>query len=143
LRLRKTLEDAKPEERAAVLEEHLREQLGRVLRLPASSIERRAPFSSFGVDSLTSLELRNHLESGLGLKLEATLLFTYPHLASLTEHLLAGMGLSAGRDPDAASGARAGPRDASGDLEALTRLTERDAEALLEEELASLEDYLK
>jgi hypothetical protein len=35
-----------------------------------------------------SLELRNQLEASVGLKLSATLLFTYPNLAALAEYLL-------------------------------------------------------
>ncbi len=80
-------------DRAARLEAHVIEQLGQVLRLPPSRIERRAPFTSLGLDSLMSLEARNRLERSLGLRLRATLFYTYPNAASLAEHLLGGMEL--------------------------------------------------
>jgi epothilone polyketide synthase D len=46
------------------------------------------PFGSLGIDSLMSLEVRNRLDSSLGLKLPATLLFTFTNVALLAEHLL-------------------------------------------------------
>ncbi|XXY19856.1 type I polyketide synthase [Sorangium sp. So ce216] len=92
--LRDTLSNAEPERRAELLERHLGEQLGRVLRLDPSRVDRLAAFGSFGLDSLMSLEVRNHLEASLGMKLSATLLFTYPNLAALSEYLLDKLELS-------------------------------------------------
>ncbi|XXT16878.1 SDR family NAD(P)-dependent oxidoreductase [Sorangium sp. So ce429] len=88
VRIREVLERARPDERRALMERHLTEQLCRVLRMGAADVDALAVFTSLGIDSLMSLELRNRLESGLGLKLPATLLFTYPTIASLAEHLL-------------------------------------------------------
>jgi acyl carrier protein len=44
-------------------------------------------FSGLGMDSLTSLELRNRLEKILGLKLPVTLLFDHPSPRRLAEFL--------------------------------------------------------
>ena len=44
-------------------------------------------FFGLGMDSLTSLELRNRLEKALGLKLAATVLFDQPSPERLTEYL--------------------------------------------------------
>ncbi|HTN88888.1 MAG TPA: SDR family NAD(P)-dependent oxidoreductase [Sorangium sp.] len=88
VRIRDVLETARPEERRALMERHLTEQLCRVLRMAIADVDALAVFTSLGIDSLMTLELRNRLESGLGLKLPATLLFTYPNIASLAEHLL-------------------------------------------------------
>jgi acyl transferase domain-containing protein/acyl carrier protein len=85
--LRASLEQAPAPQRASLIQAHVREQLGRVLRLDPSRIDPRTPFTSLGVDSLTSLELRNRLEATLGLKLSATLLFTYATPAALAAHL--------------------------------------------------------
>jgi acyl carrier protein len=84
---REALERAALEERAVKIQDHVVEQLGRVLHMDPSRIHRRAPFTSLGVDSLMSLELRNRLEASLGLRLSAALLFTYPMPAALAEHL--------------------------------------------------------
>lgn len=41
-----------------------------------------------------SLELRNRLEQGLGLRLQATLVFAYPNLDALTAHLMERLNLA-------------------------------------------------
>ncbi|MBL8975146.1 MAG: SDR family NAD(P)-dependent oxidoreductase, partial [Myxococcales bacterium] len=87
-RAREQIAALAPAGRLAALERLLAETLARVLRLPAASIERDRPLGGLGVDSLMSLEIRNRLEAALGLKLSATLLFTYPDLASLAAYLL-------------------------------------------------------
>ncbi|HYO69821.1 MAG TPA: SDR family NAD(P)-dependent oxidoreductase, partial [Archangium sp.] len=86
--IREELRQAAQDQRGALLEEYLRKQMARVLRLEPSRLERHEAFTNMGMDSLMSLELRNRLEASLGLKLSATLLFTYPDLASLAEYLL-------------------------------------------------------
>ncbi|AGP36043.1 type I polyketide synthase [Sorangium cellulosum] len=109
---RQALERESPPARLPLLEKHVAQQLGRVLRLDAARIERRAPFSGLGMDSLMSLELRNRLESSLGIKLSATLLFTYPDIASLAEHLLGRMALRGGPpEPPGGTAAGAPPGD--------------------------------
>nr|WP_275939224.1 type I polyketide synthase [Polyangium spumosum] len=85
---RETLDRAPSGERAALLEKLVIEHLGRVVRMEPSRIERAVPFAALGVDSLMSLELRNRLEAALGVRLSATLLFTYPNPAALAEYLL-------------------------------------------------------
>jgi acyl transferase domain-containing protein/acyl carrier protein len=87
-RLREKLAQAQGPERQAVLEQHLREQVAFVSRLDADQIGRSAPFKALGMDSLMSLELRARLEASLGVRLSATILFMYPHIAALSRHLL-------------------------------------------------------
>ncbi|PTL76611.1 type I polyketide synthase [Vitiosangium sp. GDMCC 1.1324] len=104
--IREELRKAEPGQRGALLEEHLKKQLARALRLEPSRLDRHEPFINMGMDSLVSLELRNRLEASLGLKLSATLLFTYPELASLSEYLLGQPALTG----EAEGGAEAQPR---------------------------------
>nr|ALD82521.1 polyketide synthase [Nannocystis sp. MB1016] len=92
--MRETLTRTAAGERMAALEDHVVEQLGRVLRLPPEKIERGLPFTRIGLDSLMSLETRNRLERSLGLKLPPTLCFTYPDTTSLAAFLLATLGLA-------------------------------------------------
>ncbi|XXT16435.1 SDR family NAD(P)-dependent oxidoreductase [Sorangium sp. So ce429] len=98
-RLREALIEAEPGERSRLLEEHLKEELGRVIHLRASMIDGAATFSSLGVDSLMGLELRNRLEASLGVRLSVALLFAYPTVASLAQHLLDRMALPAASSP--------------------------------------------
>ena len=85
--LRLTLEAADPARRAALLEAHVREQIGRVLRLDPQRIPADASFASFGVDSLSALEFRNRLESTLGKRFSSTLVWAYPNLQALVRYL--------------------------------------------------------
>ncbi|MBK8254809.1 MAG: SDR family NAD(P)-dependent oxidoreductase [Polyangiaceae bacterium] len=68
--------------------EYVAENLGKVLRLDPSKVDQTAPFTSLGVDSLAGLELRNRLEAGLGVRLSASILFTYSSTARLARYLL-------------------------------------------------------
>src|SRR5262249_35421784 len=75
----------------------LRVQIAQVLRLPEDKIEKDAPLMSLGMDSLMGLELRNRIEAALGVTAPATLLWTYPTVATLSGHLVGQVGF---RDND-------------------------------------------
>lgn len=85
--LLQALHTADSEQRSVLLRKYVREQLGHVLRMQPSQIDDATPFKSLGLDSLLGLELRNLLESGLGLKLSATLSWTYPNVSRLAAYL--------------------------------------------------------
>nr|AQW44888.1 polyketide synthase [Corallococcus coralloides] len=92
--VRDRLVAAEPGRRRALLESYLREQVGRILKQDAARIELDQPFGVLGMDSLTGLELRNRLESGLKLTLSATLIYAYPTVTALTAHLIEQLDLS-------------------------------------------------
>lgn len=84
----RVLRAAKPGERTTLMEEFVRQQVAKVLRMDPALIETRAPLRALGIDSLMALELRNQLERSLETTLAATLVFTYPHVSAIAQHLL-------------------------------------------------------
>ncbi|MBF6208639.1 type I polyketide synthase [Streptomyces gardneri] len=88
------LRAATPAERPRLIDDVVTEQLGRILHLDAASIDRKAPLTTMGVDSLMALELRNRLEAALGVRLSATLLYSAPTVRALTEQLLDVLGMA-------------------------------------------------
>jgi myxalamid-type polyketide synthase MxaE and MxaD len=67
--------------------DHVREQVGAVLKMPASKIDVRKPLGTMGLDSLLSLEFVRRLSASTGLKLPATIVFNYPTVAALAAEL--------------------------------------------------------
>ena len=106
--LRERLGGLAPADRAAGLLALVREQVGSVLRLAAARIDADEPLASLGLDSLTSLALRQRLEAATGLELSATVLWNYPTPTALAATLGERLGLGPGAtdvtppdDPDA------------------------------------------
>nr|ALD82522.1 polyketide synthase [Nannocystis sp. MB1016] len=94
--LRARLMGAGAQARVVLLLERLREEAARVLRLPVDELAVETPLTALGMDSLMGLELRNRIEAALGLRIPATLLWIYPTVTALAEHLA---GLLAGPEP--------------------------------------------
>lgn len=92
--LAKLLGEPEPQRRAR-LEERLAQQAAGVLRLPAARLDHRTPLGSYGLSSLMALELRNVIEGELGLPLSATVLWNYPTISALAEHLLSKLAAAA------------------------------------------------
>lgn len=84
---RQILLASEPEQRRAVFETYLIQQLAQILKLAPSRLEPDKPLGSWGLDSLMALELRNRLEAALDLTLSATLVWNYPTVNDLIGYL--------------------------------------------------------
>lgn len=112
--------------RRKVLLEYLRGEALEVLGLGKSHfIDERQPLVRMGLDSLMAVEFRNRLVKALDRPLTATLLFDYPNLGRLADHLEEGQ--ASAQIPAAAT------EDSF--AESLDLLTDEQAEELLKEEL--------
>lgn len=72
----------------AQLRSYVGQQLAQVLGIAATAIDPQQGLSDLGLDSLTAVEFRNLLQKHLDCRLPSTLLFDYPTLARLTDHLV-------------------------------------------------------
>ncbi|WP_292435676.1 type I polyketide synthase [Methylobacter sp.] len=76
-----------PDQQQELMLNHISQMAGSVLGL-STEIDPRRGFFELGMDSLTSMELRNRLQRELDITLDATLTFKYPSVSALSEHLL-------------------------------------------------------
>jgi acyl carrier protein len=113
---------------------YLTERALHVLGLDAiTPVDRRVPLKEMGLDSLMAVELANSLVRTGGQSLPATLLFDYPTLEALATYLARVWRLEA--EVDAAIDAA--PPTSAESMNAVAELSDKEAEALLLEELAS------
>ena len=123
-----------------------------VLGLPASeAVDIHQGFFQMGMDSLTSMALRNRLQREFACPLGATIIFKYPTVSSLAEFLLAavlGPEVDAAEHDPVQSDPMGAGRPAADETipgtaakmihAALDDITEKEAEALLLERLDDL-----
>jgi acyl carrier protein len=72
----------------ALLVDYVRSQVSRILGLNSSKlIDLQQEFFNLGMDSMTSMELRNSLKDSLGCSLPSNLIFNYPTVEALVNYL--------------------------------------------------------
>lgn len=79
---------AQPAARVRLLGEYLSKSLAGILKVPAESIEHDLPISKMGFDSLMSIELKNQMETDLGVSISMARLLKGPTLVELTETVM-------------------------------------------------------
>ena len=99
-------------ERQPLIEAFLVEQIAHVLRCSPAKVDVQQPLTQLGVDSLMAVELKNRVESDLGLIVPVTALLEGPSLAQLSARLVtelpAPVAVSAAAVPAVAASAGAG-----------------------------------
>ncbi|MBF0135020.1 MAG: type I polyketide synthase [Magnetococcales bacterium] len=133
-----TLRELPLNEQRARLLEHVKSQLARVLGIPSSrDIDENKGFFDLGMDSLTSVELRNALQATLGTSLSSTLLFKFTTPLALGTHLAEKLLDSKGSAPVPATPATpVAPAETL--LQDVKTLSDTDIEALINQEFANL-----
>ncbi|MFF9260806.1 type I polyketide synthase [Streptomyces longwoodensis] len=87
--LKELLEELPAGERSSAVRDMVLAETARALgHADGDGLDARSPFPQLGLDSLTSVELRNRLAARTGLGLPATLVFDHPTPADLATHLL-------------------------------------------------------
>jgi NADPH:quinone reductase-like Zn-dependent oxidoreductase/acyl carrier protein len=122
--------------RRALLESRLQQELARILRINPSQVGRTAPLQSFGLDSISAVELRNRWSEELGLLLSATLIWDHPTISALATHLADKMEIPLD-SAEAATLAQDAERTAV--VAQIRELSEEQAEALLIQTLSTIE----
>jgi acyl transferase domain-containing protein/acyl carrier protein len=123
-RLAMRLERVAPEEREDAVLQFVRGEIAVVMGRAVEGIEADVTFKDLGFDSLGAVDLRNRLATASGLRLPATLVFSYPTPAALAGYIAREVRV-AGPDADEHS-AEAGLRR----LEELLERTKPPAEEL-------------
>jgi acyl transferase domain-containing protein/NADPH:quinone reductase-like Zn-dependent oxidoreductase/thioesterase domain-containing protein/SAM-dependent methyltransferase/acyl carrier protein/NADP-dependent 3-hydroxy acid dehydrogenase YdfG len=95
--LQDALRHASPEERETLVRGHVLEQVARVLGAAPSSVGTDRPLDELGLDSLMAIELKNHLESNLGLTLPMGELMRVPSVETLAQAVLRVLAVDAKR----------------------------------------------
>jgi len=129
--------------RRGVLLRRVRDRVRAVLGMAADApLDPERPLGEVGLDSLLAVELKNVLGNEVERRLPATLLFDYPTLAALTDHLLIllfpAVGASDAHDATSADGVEAEPtpsREPDTDtLGAVESLSDDEVDRLLAEQ---------
>lgn len=77
------LQAAETSSRQTLVQEYIREELARIMGIEPTSLETNQPLSTFGLDSLLALELKNNLEGRLDFTLPMAKLMEGPSIESL------------------------------------------------------------
>ncbi|MBH8552330.1 SDR family oxidoreductase, partial [Nostocaceae cyanobacterium CENA357] len=72
---------------AEVIQVWLVDKVSQQLKIASQTIDVQEPFARYGLDSLAAMMLSTELEDWLGLSLSPTLVYDYPSIAALAEHL--------------------------------------------------------
>lgn len=119
----------------------VKQEAARILAMDAQHIEEQVGFFEMGMDSLTSVELRNAMQTALGITLPTTLLFKYPNVDVLATFLAGEVFGGGGAEAPAAAPTPA-PAPAkvapSAQVEGVADMSDDELTALIDGELDDL-----
>lgn len=113
------------------IQDWLVSQLSDLLVLEPGDIDVREPLDTYGLASREAVMLSGDLEEWLGRRLSPTLVYEYPSIAALAQHL--------GQDSACTGDGKPDGEDLNVTLARLEELSEDEAEALLLKKLARLD----
>ncbi|HEV7279867.1 MAG TPA: amino acid adenylation domain-containing protein [Pirellulaceae bacterium] len=99
---------AAPENRESLIEQFLAEEVAGVFGLEPAKLDRTAPLTGMGLDSLMAVELINRVETALGMSVPMASVLGGPSVAQLAKTLAPLLVASAGGASGSAEGASAG-----------------------------------
>ena len=76
------------EQRAEMVGSYLAEEMARILKVPLASVDREKPIVNMGFDSLMSIELKNQIETDLGVSVAMARLIQSPTILELTDFVV-------------------------------------------------------
>ncbi|NEO82298.1 beta-ketoacyl reductase, partial [Moorena sp. SIO4G3] len=137
------LEATQPNERRLLLVAHVRRQVANVLGIShPESIALETGFFDLGMDSLTSVELRNKLQSSLKRSLPSSLAFSYSTINQLVDYLAQKLNLTDTQQEDTELRSLDSYEEKSSELSDTSPRTEFELEASLLKELEELENLI-
>ena len=84
-RRRERILGVQSEQRAEMVGSYLTEEMARILKVPLASVDRDKPIVNMGFDSLMSIELKNQIETDLGVSVAMARLIQSPTILELTD----------------------------------------------------------
>ena len=110
-RLRAELMAAKGADRERLLKDFIAQQIARVLKIDAKTIEHGRALNELGLDSLTSFQLKNKIESEVGLNLPVGKFLQKPTIESLAKTISEVIDTAPTERRDGAEGGKSKSRD--------------------------------
>ena len=85
---REYLLDVQSERSAEMMEQYLAEEMAQILKVPLTSVDREKPIVNMGFDSLMSIELKNQIQTDLGVSVAMSRLIQSPTILELKDIVL-------------------------------------------------------
>ena len=121
-------------ERGGMLTKYLQQRIAEVLGMPSPQVPAiDQGFADMGIDSLMTLELKRRLEFDLGVSLSPVVVFNYPTIESLSDHLCHELGFQEGAAPASTDTLKTVEKDLA-EIDAIRNSSEEELAAFIAQE---------